>query len=162
VFLYCLCQLCCGCVCLGGGGGVAPPYFYIQGGRGYKESPQVCYNCSPSRTLSLIFSNYKIWSYPSSTLSLEVILPPSCCNVGLCQPLHGHAESSRSCWQWHCRVDVGCGAMSLPSHVGDGILLLPSHAGDGMAEATLAMTLSTTMLTWHLVWPAYKYWVKRK
>jgi hypothetical protein len=36
------------------------PSFYIQGGRGYKESPLIGYNCSPSRTLSLVFPNYKI------------------------------------------------------------------------------------------------------
>jgi hypothetical protein len=36
------------------------PSFYIQGGRGYKESPRVAYNHSPSKTLSLVFPNYKI------------------------------------------------------------------------------------------------------
>jgi hypothetical protein len=40
--------------------GVPLPSFYIQGGRGYNESPRVSYNCSPSRTLSLAFPNYKI------------------------------------------------------------------------------------------------------
>jgi hypothetical protein len=36
------------------------PSFYIQGDMGYKESPVVGYNYSPSMTLSLVFSNYKI------------------------------------------------------------------------------------------------------
>jgi hypothetical protein len=59
---------------------------YIQGGRGYKTSPRVSYNSSP-RTLSLIFASYKILSSPNMTLSLGVILPPSCCNVGSCRSL---------------------------------------------------------------------------
>jgi hypothetical protein len=63
--------------------GVPLPYFYIQDGRGYKENPRVGYNYSISRTLSLAFPNYKIRSYSTSILSLGVILPPSCCNVGL-------------------------------------------------------------------------------
>jgi hypothetical protein len=58
-------------------------------GKGYKESPWVGYNCSPSRTLSLVFPNYRIWWYPNRTLSPGVILPPSCCNMGLCQPRMG-------------------------------------------------------------------------
>jgi hypothetical protein len=45
-------------VVLGGGGGLTS--FYIQGGKGYNESPRVRYNCSPSGTLSLVFPNYKI------------------------------------------------------------------------------------------------------
>jgi hypothetical protein len=40
--------------------GVPLPSFYIQGGRGYKKSPRVDYNCCLSRTLSLVFPNYKI------------------------------------------------------------------------------------------------------
>jgi hypothetical protein len=32
--------------------------FYIQEGRGYKGSPRIGYNCSPSSTL--VFLNYKI------------------------------------------------------------------------------------------------------
>jgi hypothetical protein len=35
------------------------PSFYIQWGRGYKESLFVGYNCSSCRTLSLVFLNYK-------------------------------------------------------------------------------------------------------
>jgi hypothetical protein len=52
--------------------------FCIQRGRGYKEIPRVSYNCSPSRILSLVFPNYKIWYYPSS------ILASYCSNMGLC------------------------------------------------------------------------------
>jgi hypothetical protein len=40
--------------------GVPLPSFYIQGRRGYKESHRVPYNCSPSKTLSLVFPSYKI------------------------------------------------------------------------------------------------------
>jgi hypothetical protein len=42
-----------------GGGGCSALLLY-QGGRGYKESHRVSYNCSCSITLSLAFSNYKI------------------------------------------------------------------------------------------------------
>jgi hypothetical protein len=70
--------------------------------------------------------------------------------------------ATKSCWWWHCRVDVGCGVMLLPSHASDGILSSSGHAGDGVAKATLVMVLPTTMLMWHLVWFAYKYWVNRK
>jgi hypothetical protein len=59
------------------------PPFFIQGGRGYKESPRVSYNCNPSRTLSLVLPNYKIWSYANRTLSLGDILSSYCCNMGL-------------------------------------------------------------------------------
>jgi hypothetical protein len=37
--------------------GVPLPSFYMQGGWDYKESPRISYNCSPSRTLSLVFLN---------------------------------------------------------------------------------------------------------
>jgi hypothetical protein len=76
--------------------GVPLPLLLYSRGWGYKEGPQVGYNCSPSRTISLVFSNYKIWSYLSRTLSLRDILPPSCRNMGLCRP-HGPAEPSQSC-----------------------------------------------------------------
>jgi hypothetical protein len=36
--------------------------------------------------------------------------------------------AAESCWRWHCRNDVGHGAMSLPS-----------HAGDNAAEATVSL-----------------------
>jgi hypothetical protein len=33
--------------------------FFWEGGKGYKKSHRIGYNCSPSRTLSLVFPNYK-------------------------------------------------------------------------------------------------------
>jgi hypothetical protein len=59
------------------------PPFFIQGGRGYKESSRDSYNCNPSRTLSLVFPNYDIWSYANRTLSLGDILSSYCCNMGI-------------------------------------------------------------------------------
>jgi hypothetical protein len=80
-----------------------------------------------------------------------------------------------SCWRWRYQGDMGRGAMSLSSHVGDDaaescwrwhyrgdvgrvVMSLISHATNDVAKMMLLMT----MLTWHLVWSAYKYWVKRK
>jgi hypothetical protein len=70
-------------------------YLYLWG-RGYKKIHWVGCNCSPIKTLSLVFTNYKIWFYRSNTLSMGVILSPFYCNLGVCRPLHGLAESSRS------------------------------------------------------------------
>jgi hypothetical protein len=82
------------CWCCGYSWRVPRPSFYIQSRGGYKESTWVGYNCSPSTTLSLIFSKYKIWSYPNRTLPLGDILPSSCWSVGLCRSLWDSTESS--------------------------------------------------------------------
>jgi hypothetical protein len=37
---------------------------------------------------------------------------------------HASDGAAESCWQWRCRSDAGCGAMSLSSH---DVTALPSH-----------------------------------
>jgi hypothetical protein len=75
--------------------GVPLPCFYIQGGTSSKESPQVSCNYNPSTTLSLVFPNYKIWSYQCRALSLGDILPPSCWSEG---PGRSLWDSNESTW----------------------------------------------------------------
>jgi hypothetical protein len=85
VFLYCSWQLMWWLLFFWG----CPALLLYQGGRAYKDSSWVSYNCSPTRTLSLVFFNYKIWSYSTRILFLGDILLLYCCNMGLCQPHMG-------------------------------------------------------------------------
>jgi hypothetical protein len=72
---------------------------------------------------------------------------------------------------WRCQGDmaVACSrrqVMMVRHYRGDLVVVccrvmlpmtLPSLADDGADEAMLAVTLSTTILIWHLVWSTYRY-----
>jgi hypothetical protein len=71
--------------------------------------------------------------------------PLSHAGDGVIEPmLVVHDVAVKSCWRWHCRVNVGLGVMSLLSRcwwwhcrviIGHGVTSLPSHAGDGAVKS---------------------------